>query len=153
MIGRLKTLSLIGLAVCALGGYAQAADHSGDDKSAQLDKAFGSSIVSTYPDGRQGELWLQRDGTYTAAGRRLDRSNGRWQIKGDKLCLKQQRPIPAPFSFCTPLPGGGIDGPWTGKAYTGEAISIRLVKGMHGRDGPSRKKADGEDKSSANSEG
>ena len=26
--------------------------------------AFGSTIVSTYPDGRQAELWLKRDGTY-----------------------------------------------------------------------------------------
>jgi len=154
MIGRLKTLSLAGLAAaCALAGYAQAADQPGDDKSATLGEAFGSTIVSTYPDGRQGELWLQRDGGYTAAGRRLDRSSGRWQIKGEKLCLKQQRPIPAPFSYCTPMPSGGIEKPWTGKAYTGESINIRLVRGMHGRDAGSKKKADGEDKSAAGANG
>ena len=46
MIGRLKTLSLVGLAAaCGLAGYAQAADRPGDDKSATLDEAFGS----TYP--------------------------------------------------------------------------------------------------------
>jgi hypothetical protein len=153
MIRRLKTIALVGLAGCALAGYAHAADQPGDDRSALLDKAFGSTIVSTYPDGRQGELWLQRDGTYTAAGRRLDRSNGHWQIKGDKLCLKQQRPIAAPFSFCTPLPSGGIDKPWTGKAYTGEAINIRLVKGMHGRDAGAKKKADGDDRGAAGANG
>jgi hypothetical protein len=145
MTGRLKTVSLVGLAAaCALAGYAQAADQPGDDKSAMMAKAFGSTIVSTYPDGRQGELWLQRDGSYTAAGRRQDRSSGRWQIKGDKLCMKQQRPIPAPFSYCTPIPSGGIEKPWASKAYTGEAINIRLVRGMHGRDAGSKKTAESE---------
>jgi hypothetical protein len=156
MTKRLKTLSFVGVAAaCAVAGYAQAADQPGGDKGSLVEKAFGSTIVSTYPDGRQGELWLQRDGTYTAEGRRQDPSNGRWQIKGDKLCLKQQRPFPAPFSYCTPMPSDGIERPWASKAYTGEAINIRLVRGMHGRDAGSKKKADGKDKSAvvANSEG
>ena len=95
---------------------------------------FGSTIVSTYPDGRQAELWLKRDGTYESEGRRHDRSGGVWQIKGDdkdgyKLCMKQRRPIPAPFSFCTPCPER-LDRPWAAKAYTGEQVSVRLVHGM-----------------------
>jgi hypothetical protein len=143
MIRRFKSLCLIGAAVvCAAAGYAQAADRDDGDKSAMLEKAFGSTIVSTYPDGRQGELWLQRDGTYTGSGRRQDRSSGRWQVKGDKLCLKQQKPIPAPFSYCTPLPAEGIEKPWGAKAWTGEAITIKLVKGPHGRDTDSKKAAE-----------
>ena len=142
----LKVLSLFGLSAAsiALSAPAFAAD---DGDSSIVEKAFGSTIVSTYPDGRQGELWLQRDGSYTGAGRRKDPSNGKWSVKGGKLCLKQQRPIPAPFSFCTPLPSSGIDKPWTGKAPTGEAITIRLVHGMRGRDGGS-KKAGEDDKDS-----
>ena len=149
MIRRLNTLSLIGLAACALAGYAQAADRPGDDKSAVLDKAFGSTIVSTYPDGRQGELWLKRDGSYTAAGRRKDPSKGHWDVNKDgKLCL---HPSSIPFSYCTAIPSS-FDKPWGGKAVTGEPISIKLVNGLHGRDaGP--KKADGENKSSANGAG
>jgi hypothetical protein len=129
-------------AALALCGVARADDSDGNpagDKEAILEKAFGSTIVSTYPDGRQGELWLNKDGTYTAAGRRLDRSNGTWQVKGDKLCMKQKAPFPAPFSFCTAIPPAGIERSWTGKAFTGEAISIRLVKGMHGRDAKASK--------------
>ena len=99
-----------------------------------MKEAFGSTIVSTYPDGRQAELWLQKDGGYTAAGRRRDPSSGRWQMKGDKLCLKQQKPMAAPFSYCVPVPADGIDKPWTGKAFTGEQIRIKLVRGMKGRD-------------------
>ena len=104
-------------------------------RDARLEKAFGSTIVSTYPDGRQAELWLKRDGTYESEGRRHDRGGGVWQVKGDqkqgfKLCMKQRRPIPAPFSFCTPVPEAGLDRPWTAKAFTGEQVSVRLVRGV-----------------------
>jgi hypothetical protein len=122
----LKTLSCLGAAaLLGLAGHALAAD--GSDKDRMLEQAFGSTIVSTYPDGRQAELWLQRDGSYTAEGRRHDRSSGRWQVKGDKLCMKQQRPIPAPFSYCTPVPADGLDKAWSGKAFSGEPIRIKLI--------------------------
>jgi hypothetical protein len=122
------------IAILAIGAAAllcTAAERSDD---AALERAFGSTIVSTYPDGRQAELWLQRDGTYTAEGRRHDRSSGHWQIKGEQLCMKQSSPFPAPFSYCTGVPSGGLDEPWTGKAFTGEQIRIKLIKGLDGRD-------------------
>jgi hypothetical protein len=133
----LKITPILALAISLAGVQLASADDkpeaSGQDR--RLEKAFGSTIVSTYPDGRQAELWLQRDGSYTAEGRRHDRSSGTWQIKTDKaatkLCLKQRRPFAAPFSFCTPVPEGGLDRPWTGKAYTGEQTSIRLMKGVY----------------------
>jgi hypothetical protein len=134
-----KTLpAAVLFAAVAVCGVARADDsdrNPAGDKEAVLERAFGSTIVSTYPDGRQGELWLRKDGTYAAAGRRLDRSSGTWQVKGEKLCMKQKSPFPAPFSFCTAIPTAGIEKSWSGKAFTGETISIRLVKGMHGRDG------------------
>jgi hypothetical protein len=91
-----------------------------------LQRAFGNTIVSTYPDGRTAELWLEPSGDYKAMGRKHDPSSGHWKLSGDKLCLKQSRPFPAPFSFCTPLPVGES---WTAKAVTGEAIRVRLLKG------------------------
>ena len=133
MIRLLKTLPLLALAgAFGLGGLTQAQAKSEADKSSdhRLEQAFGSTIVSTYPDGRQAELWLKRDGSYTAEGRRHDHSSGTWQVKDDKLCLKQHAPFPAPFSYCTPVPQGGLDTPWTGKAYTGEQIRIKLMKGV-----------------------
>jgi hypothetical protein len=131
-----KTLPLLAM-VCALAPAAVRAEDAAAAAlhDSRLEAAFGSTIVSTYPDGRQAELWLNRDGSYTAEGRRHDRSSGVWQVKqdkdGPKLCMKQRRPFPAPFSYCTGVPDGGIGSPWAGKAYTGEKISIRLVRGIY----------------------
>ncbi|HEY5410159.1 MAG TPA: hypothetical protein VIJ94_05465 [Caulobacteraceae bacterium] len=94
-----------------------------------LTSTFGNTIVSTYPDGRTAELWLHPDGSYDAEGRRRDRTEGHWNIKGEKLCLKQSHPLPFPFAYCTPLVAGGVGTRWDGKAVTGEAIRIQLVRG------------------------
>jgi len=91
-----------------------------------LDKAFGNTVVSTYPDGRTGLLWLKRDGTYTAKGRHRTASSGTWTLKGDKMCLSQKRPVWAPFAYCTALPASTS---WAAKAVTGEPIKVRIVPG------------------------
>jgi hypothetical protein len=110
-----------------------AAAVSGPGDAAKVSVAFGNTIVSTYPDGRQAQLWLHPDGTYAAEGRRLDRSSGRWKIKGEKVCLKQSKPHAFPFTYCAAMPPGGVGTSWSGKAVTGEAIRIKLVKGPSGR--------------------
>lgn len=97
-----------------------------------LQQAFGNTIVSTYPDRRQAELWLHPNGDYEAMGRRGDRSNGHWRVKSGKLCLKQDHPFAPPFfHYCTPIPTADH---WTAKAVTGERIQVRLVTGR--RDAP-----------------
>jgi hypothetical protein len=100
----------------------------GADESS-LGPAFKNTIVSTYPDGRQGKLWLKADGSYTAEGRRKDRSDGRWTVKGDKICLRQSHPATLPLSYCTALPSGGVGASWDAKSVTGEPIKVKLVKG------------------------
>lgn len=95
----------------------------------EVTRAFGNTIVSTYPDGRTAELWLQPSGGYTAMGRRGDRSAGHWKVKGAQLCLKQSRPIPFPITYCTALPAADSNASWTAKAVTGEPIRVKLVKG------------------------
>ena len=115
---------MLGLALgFAAAGLSAAAAPSG------LEAAFGNTIVSTYPDGRTAELRLQRDGRYMARGRRHDPSSGKWTAKGDKLCLKQSSPFPAPFAYCAPMIRGGVGTSWTGKAVTGEPIRLKLVSG------------------------
>jgi hypothetical protein len=99
------------------------------DQPTGLDAAFGATIVSTYPDGRTARLWLHKDGSYSARGRRGDPSGGRWTQKGDKLCLKQRRPFPVPFSFCTPMVEGGVGTTWSAKAVTGEPVTVKLIPG------------------------
>ena len=90
-------------------------------------KAFGNTIVSTYPDGRTALLWLKASGEYSGKGRHRTSYSGAWTAKGDKLCLRQSRPIPLPFSFCTPIPSGSS---WTGRAVTGEPVTFRLLPGV-----------------------
>ncbi len=96
----------------------------------QVEPAFGNTIVSTYPDGRTGHLWLKADGTYSYEGRRKTPSSGRWTIKGPKLCLKQSKPRSIPFSYCPAIKEGGVGTTWTGKAPTGEPIQLELVAGI-----------------------
>lgn len=110
-------------------GFAAAALLCGAADPSPVSAAFGNTIVATYPDGRTGELWLAPDGSYTGEGRSHNPTRGHWKIKGAKLCLKQSRPFPAPFGFCAPLPSGGLDAEWSGKAPTGEMTQIRLVQG------------------------
>jgi hypothetical protein len=97
--------------------------------SPSLEAAFGNTILSTYPDGRTAELWLQPGGDYTARGRRGDRSSGHWKVNGGKLCLKQSRPFPAPFNYCTRIPSSDFRTTWTARAVTGEKLRVRLVQG------------------------
>ncbi len=90
-------------------------------------RAFGNTVLSTYPDGRTALLWLKRDGTYTAKGRRRTPSSGSWSLKADKVCLKQAKPSAVPFRYCTALPSGES---WKAKAVTGEPITVKIVKGV-----------------------
>jgi hypothetical protein len=117
----MKLSALVLSLVCA--GFA-AADA---EAASPLARAFGNTVVSTYPDGRTGLLWLKPDGTYAAKGRRRTPSNGTWSLKGAKVCLKQIKPIRAPFSYCTGLPSGES---WSAKAVTGEPIRVRIARGV-----------------------
>jgi|WetSurMetagenome_2_1015567.scaffolds.fasta_scaffold732149_2 hypothetical protein len=117
------TRLFLGLAAMAFAAPALA-------ESTGLQATFGNTIVSTYPDGRTAELWLHPDGSYSAEGRRHDRSEGHWKVRGEKLCLKQSHPLSLPFTFCTPMFDGAVGASWTGKAVTAGA--------RHGRSGPGR---------------
>lgn len=90
---------------------------------------FANTVVSTYPDGRTAKLWLNPDGTYRGQGRRGKPSGGKWTVKGQQICLKQSRPFPAPFSYCTEIRQGGVGTAWSGKAVTGEPVRIELIAG------------------------
>ena len=106
-----------------------AADVTATPVGAQvLEPAFGGTIVSTYPDGRVSKLWLNRDGTFSAEGRRHEKQAGRWTIRGHDVCMSQLKPFPIPFmSYCQPIPNVALTETWTGKAVTGEPITNRLV--------------------------
>lgn len=94
---------------------------------AALEDAFRGTVVSTYPDGRIGRLWLNRNGTFTAEGRRHTRSSGRWRVRGDQVCFRRGL-----FGYCTRIPGS--TGSFTTRAVTGETIRVRLVAGRAGEE-------------------
>lgn len=100
-----------------------------DEPPRSLEPAFANTLLSTYPDGRTARLWLNRDGTYTSRSRRNRLSSGRWTVDGDRLCMRQLRPFPGPFRYCTPLQEGGVGTSWRATAPTGEAIRVELVAG------------------------
>jgi hypothetical protein len=94
-----------------------------------LEATFGNTLEIAYPDGKLARLWLDRDGSYRGANRQGKPSSGRWSVKADKLCMKQKRPLPIPFAYCTPIVAGGIGASWLGRAVDGETVRIRLVAG------------------------
>ena len=119
----LTLATAIAAAPLASAAFAQA------PRTPDVSAAYGNTVVSTYPDGRKAKLWIKADGTYTATGRRGKPSSGKWSVKGEKVCLKQHKPTPAPFTFCTPGPAGGVGASWKAKAVTGETITVTLVRG------------------------
>jgi hypothetical protein len=93
--------------------------------------AFGNTIRAIYPDGRYQRLWLHADGSWDALGRRGYWSGGKWSLKESKVCLRQTRPFPAPFKYCTDFPeDGGVGVVWTSRSMDGEPIRLTVVKGM-----------------------
>jgi hypothetical protein len=122
-------LAGFGLAATLASAAAAATDGAGFNPIAIVGKAFGNTIVSTYPDGRKAQLWLKADGSYTGRGRYGEACSGKWNIRGHKLCLRQSTPFPAPIRFCTPIPQDALRTSWTAKAVTGEMIRVDLVQG------------------------
>jgi hypothetical protein len=94
--------------------------------------AFGNTVKALYPDGRYQWLWFKPDGTWEAFGRRGKWSSGKWSQKdAQQICLKQSKPFPVPFNYCTSFPANSSVGVvWTSKSMEGDPIKVTLVKGI-----------------------
>jgi hypothetical protein len=123
---RLLFIPLAGLgAACVAATAAEAAEPRG------LQAAFGNTVKAIYPDGRAQRIWFSPDGAWEAIGRRGKWSSGKWSVKEDKVCLKQSKPFPAPFKYCTAFPTNGAPGVfWTSRDMNGEPIRLTVVKGI-----------------------
>ncbi|HWF00473.1 MAG TPA: hypothetical protein VG248_11805 [Caulobacteraceae bacterium] len=123
--------SLVAAAAAIACAQAQGAPQRDAADTGRVRAAIGNTIVETYPDGRQAEIWLKADGSYTGEGRRHDMSNGTWSVKGEQICFRQQHPS-VPFGFghlCRDIPEVSIGQSWTSKAATGEPVKVRLARG------------------------
>lgn len=115
---------------CAL--VADAAASAEPTRVGGVTAAFGNTVKALYPDGRYQWLWLKADGTWEAFGRRGKWSSGKWSQKDASLvCLRQSKPFPIPFNYCTAFPAGsGVGAVWASKSLEGEPIRVTVVKGI-----------------------
>ena len=126
----IRTLALVAL-LSAPGLTVQAANLNVSPDVHGVAAAFGNTVKAQYPDGRYQRLWIHSDGSWEAVGRRGYWSSGKWSQKGDEVCLKQSRPFPAPFRYCTDFPaGGGLGVAWTSRDMSGELIRLTVVRGI-----------------------
>lgn len=120
---RLLTLAALGLTM-PVAGHAAPEPHG-------VTLAFGNTVKAQYSDGKFQRLWFRADGTWEAVGRRGTWSAGKWSLKDQGVCLRQSRPFPAPFRYCTTFPAtGGLGAVWTSRDWQGEAIRVTVVKGI-----------------------
>lgn len=96
---------------------------------ADLEPAFRNTVVTTYRSGHTAKLWLNRDGSYQATRTNGQVTHGHWQIKGEKICLTQDKPFYVPLAFCTLVPKGGVGTSWDSSSFSGEPVRNTLVAG------------------------
>lgn len=122
---RLTAHGAIGAYVAFAGLNAQAADLS------PVAPAFGNTVVTHYPDGTSQKIWLHPDGSWDGLSRKNIRLAGKWNMRGDKVCLKQSSPPTLPISYCTALPPAPTPGvQWSGRDVVGHPITLSLMKGV-----------------------
>ncbi|MDB5424484.1 MAG: hypothetical protein JWQ29_1900 [Phenylobacterium sp.] len=103
------------------------AAHAAAAPPANVQTAFGNTVLTIDPDGRSRKIWLQPDGTWTGLSRRGLDLAGKWTVRGDKVCLSQSKPRLF-GSMCEKFPTEpevGIEA----KDPTGKTIRLKLVKG------------------------
>ena len=122
-LGMTKTVALL----LAISLFAPLAGKVAAAPSANVNAAFGNTVLTIDPDGRTRKIWLQPDGSWTGLSRRGLDLAGTWKVQGDKVCLKQSKPR-LPGSMCQALPtdpGAIVEA----KDPTGKKIQLKLVKG------------------------
>lgn len=97
--------------------------------SAGIDRAFGNTVLSRYPDGGWVKHWFNPDGTYTAQfsdGRRL---TAEWRVEGDRICLRNIRPNMLIPRFCTAMIEADVGDTWNSRDPLGRRVQNVLLAG------------------------
>jgi hypothetical protein len=115
-----RTLCVATLAVaCLFAGSARA----------DMNSAFGNTVVSRYPDGGWVKHWFNPDGSYSAQfsdGRRLA---ARWAVSGERVCLTNMRPYMLIPRFCTTMVDANVGETWQSRDPMGRRVQNVLVAG------------------------
>ena len=96
---------------------------------ADMNSAFGNTVVSRYPDGGWVKHWFNPDGSYAAQfsdGRRLA---ARWSVRGDRVCLTNMRPYMLVPRFCTTMVEADVGETWQSRDPMGRRVNNGLVAG------------------------
>ena len=98
---------------------------------ADMNSAFGNTVVSRYPDGGWVNLWFNPDGSYAAQfsdGRRL---SARWSVQGERVCLTNIRPNMLIPRFCTDMPEADLGETWQSRDPLGRRVNNVLIAGRN----------------------
>ena len=96
---------------------------------ADINAAFGNTVVSRYPDGGWVKHWFNPDGSYAAQfsdGRRL---SARWNVRGERVCLSNIRPSMLIPRVCTAMIDADIGETWQSRDPLGRRVQNVLVAG------------------------
>jgi hypothetical protein len=96
---------------------------------ADMNAAFGNTVVSRYPDGGWVKHWFNPDGSYSAQfsdGRRLA---ARWSVQGERICLTHMRPNMLIPRFCTNMIEADVGDTWHSRDPLGRRVQNVLVAG------------------------
>ena len=130
LVSPFRSLGL-GLVLLAATGASLAQAAPPLEPASPVAAAFGNTIVTTYPDGRTQRIWLHPDGRWSGLSRTRRDLAGKWTVKGEKVCLRQQTPPTLPFSYCTPFPPDArVGAVWAAKDFGGTPIQMKLVGGL-----------------------
>jgi hypothetical protein len=97
---------------------------------AEIERTFGNTLVSRYPDGGWVRHWFNADGSYSArfsSGRTV---SARWRVEGDRVCLNNISPAMMMISrFCSPMIEAGVGDSWTSRDPLGRRVTNVLQRG------------------------
>jgi hypothetical protein len=97
---------------------------------ADIEQAFGNTLVSHYPDGGWVRHWFNPDGSYSArfsSGRTI---TGRWRVEGDRVCLNNITPAIMMISrFCSPMISASVGERWESRDPLGRRVTNVLQRG------------------------
>lgn len=120
------------LAVLPCAGMLFLVGPAHSNASADMETAFGNTIVTTYPDGGWVRHWFERDGSYSAHFKDGRRLTGEWSREGDRLCINDIRPRLLVGRFCQRFIQADVGSTWTARDPLGRRVQNRLVAGRLG---------------------